>query len=132
MMGETVTSDLMHSDGIIRRLKKGAPINLQKETVRLPRFTEIKEVDQKDIGGKGKDPIVVARSRTATWALLPWPKKTGFALKDAKEFVKMLDELQKQNPQKPVKGYVLANGPVQDEGAALLEQKGHLASTLAE
>lgn len=126
-------SELLHSDGLIRRLKKGSPIVLQKETIRLPRFTEIKEVDQKDIGGKGKDALVLARSRTATWALLPWPKKSGFDLKDAQGFLKMVETLQLQNPQKPIKGYVLvATGPVEDKGAALLEEKGHLASTIAE
>ena len=131
--GETALSELLNSDGIIRRLKKGAPILLQKETVRLPRFTEIKEIDQKDLGGRGKDPVVLARSRTATWALLPWPKKSGFDLKDAQAFMKMVETLQIQNPAKPIKGYVLvASGTVEDKGAALLEQKGHLASNLAE
>lgn len=126
-------SELLQSEGLIRRLKKGAPILLHKETVRLPRFTEIKEVDQKDVGGKGKEPIVLARSRTATWALLPWMKKSGFDAKDAAAFLKMCDALQLQHPAKPVKGYVLvASGSVDDKGAALLEQKGHVASTLAE
>src|SRR5262245_45205534 len=123
----------MHSEGLIRRLKKGAPIVLHKETIRLPRFTEIKEVDQKDVGGKGKEPIVVARSRTATWALLPWLKKSGFDSKDAQAFIRMCDALQQQHPAKPGKGYVLvASGTVEDHGAALLEEKGHLASTIAE
>lgn len=122
----------MHSEGLIRRLKKGSPILLEKETIRLPRFTEIKEVEPSEIGGKGKDPLVVARSRTATWALLPWPKKAGFNAKDADEFLKMVGVLQQQNPQKPVKGYVLVRGSVKDDGAALLEEQGHLASTIAE
>jgi hypothetical protein len=125
-------SELLYSEGLIRRLKKGSPLLLEKETVRLPRFTEIREVDPSEIGGKGKDSLVIARSRTATWALLPWPKKTGFGMKDAQGFLKMVDVLQKQNPQKPIKGYVLAKGPVKDDGAALLEKLGHLASTIAE
>lgn len=126
-------SELMNSDGLIRRLKKGAPIITKKETIRLPRFTEIKEVDQKEIGGRGKEPLVLARSRTATWALMPWSKKNGFDLKDAQAFMKMVEFLQQQNPQKPIKGYVLvAAGPVEDRGAALLEEKGHLASAIAE
>lgn len=131
--GETALSELMNCEGLIRRLKKGAPILLQKETVRLPRFTDIKEVNQKEIGGKGKDPMVVARSRTATWALLPWSKKTGFDFKDAESFMKMCEALQQQNPAKPVKGYVLVGaGSVEDKGAVLLQQNGHLASALAE
>ena len=125
-------SELMHSEGLIRRLKKGSPILLEKETIRLPRFTEIKEVEPTDIGGKGKEPIVVARSRTATWALLPWPKKSGFNAKDADAFLKMVGVLQQQNPQKPIKGYVLVQGAVKDDGAALLEKQGHLARTIAE
>jgi len=44
----------------------------------------------------------------------------------------MVGVLQQQNPQKPVKGYVLARGSVEDDGAALLEKQGHLASTIAE
>jgi hypothetical protein len=125
-------SELLTTDGIIRRLKKGAPIILQAETIRLPRFTEIREIEQKDLGGKGKDPVVMAKSRTATWALLPWPKKSGFAFKDAQTVAAMLGTLQAQNPQKPIKGYVLVEGLVEAKGAALLAEKGHLASTIAE
>jgi hypothetical protein len=127
-----LNDELLSSDGLIRRLKKGSPILLEKETIRLPRFTEIREVESGDIGGSAGETIVLARSRTATWALLPWPKKTGFALKDAKGFLSMLGVLQQQNPAKPVKGYVLAFGPVKDDGAKLLEQEGHLASVIAE
>ncbi len=130
--GDVPLSELLTTDGIIRRLKKGAPILLEKETIRLPRFTEIREIDQKDLGGKGKDPVVMAKSRTATWALLPWPKKAGFALKDAQAFMAMVGTLQTQNPQKPIKGYVLVDGPVEEKGAALLSEKGHLASTIVE
>lgn len=127
-----VLSELLDPEGLIRRLKKGSPIVLEKETIRLPRFTEIREIEQSEIGGKGKETLVIARSRTATWAMLPWPKKGGFALKDAKAFVKLVEALQQQNPQKPVKGYVLTSGPVKDDGAALLSEGGHLASTIAE
>ncbi len=63
-------SELLQSEGLIRRLKKGAPILLHKETVRLPRFTEIKEVDQKDVGGKGKASAVHPRD---------WPRLCGHA-----------------------------------------------------
>jgi hypothetical protein len=131
-LGEAALSELLCTEGIIRRLKKGAPIVLQKETIRLPRFTEIREIEPKEFGGKGKDLVVLARSRTATWALLPWPKKNGFALKDAQLFFDLVTSIQQQNPQKPVKGYVLVEGSVEDKGAALLEKAGHLASTIAE
>lgn len=126
------TSELMHSEGIIRRLKKGSPIVLQKETIRLPRFTEIREIHPKEVGGSGKEFLVLARSRTATWALFPCPKKGGFGLTDAKGVMKILEALQEENPAKPVKGYVLVEGPVESKAAELLEGKGHLASTVAE
>lgn len=125
-------SELLDSENLVRRLKKGAPLVLEKETVRLPRFTEIREIDQKDLGGKGKELIVLARSRTATWALLPWTKKAGFGAKDAKAFLDMVDIIQQQNPQKPVKGYVITAGPVKEDGAVILEKLGHLASCAAE
>ena len=127
-----MNDELLSSDGIIRRLKKGSPIVTEKETIHLPRFTEIWEIESGDVGRSAGETIVMARSRTATWALLPWPKKTGFALKDAKGFLSMLGVLQQQNPAKPVKGYVLTSGPVKDDGAKLLEQEGHLASVVAE
>lgn len=124
--------ELTSPEGLIRRLKKGSPIVLEKETIRLPRFTEIREIEQKEYGGRGKENLVLARSRTATWAMLPWPKKAGFAKKDAVGFLKLVDTIQQENPQKPVKGYVLSTGPVKDDGASLLEEGGHLASTIAE
>lgn len=127
-----MNDELLSSDGLIRRLKKGAPIVLKKETIRLPRFTEIREIEPSEIGGTGREPLILARSRTATWALLPWPNKTGFALKDAKGFLSMLGVLQQQHPSRTIKGYVLASGPVKDDGAKLLEQEGHLASMVAE
>lgn len=124
--------ELMTTDGLIRRLKKGSPIVLEKETIRLPRFTEIREVEQKEIGGRGKENLVIARSRTATWAMMPWPRKAGFALKDAKSFMTLVEAIQQQNPHKPVKGYVLTTGPVKDDCAHLLAEEGHLASVVAE
>lgn len=129
---EHQSSELLEADSLIRRLKKGAPLHLEKETVRLPRFTEIREVDQSEVGGRGKEPLVIARARTATWVLLPSRKKTGVTLKDARSFKKLLDALQEQNPQKPVKGYLLTSGAVKDEATRLLEPEGHLASTVAE
>ena len=91
-----MNDELLHSEGLIRRLKKGSPIVLEKETIRLPRFTEIKEVDQQEVGGAGKDTLVVARSRTATWALLPWPKKGAFALKDAVQYLSKATAVDKE------------------------------------
>ncbi len=131
-MPNNTTSELLDTDGLIRRLKKGAPLLLEKETVRLPRFTEIREVEQSEIGGKGQETLVIARARTATWAMMPWKKKTSFGTKDAEAFLKMVAILQEQNPQKPVKGYVLTGGAINDAISSMLEAGGHLASAVAE
>ena len=131
-MANKATSELLDTDGLIRRLKKGAPLLLEKETVRLPRFTEIREVDQSEIGGKGRETLVIARARTATWALMPWTRKAPFGEKDANAFLEMVATLQEQNPQKPVKGYVLTSADVKEDIASLLAADGHLASQVAE
>lgn len=131
-MEPKTSSDLLDPDGLIRRLKKGAPLVLAEETVRLPRFTEIREIDQRDIGGSGKDPLVVARSRTATWALMPWTRRASFGVKEAKSFLELMAALQQQSPQKPVKGYVLTSGSVKPETLDILRENGHLVSGIGE
>ena len=125
-------SELLDPDGLIRRLKKGAPLMLEKETVRLPRFTEIREVDQSEIGGDGKETVVLARSRTATWALLPMSRKVSFGEKDARSFLTMMETIRQQAPQKPVRGFVLTSGTIKPEGASLMEEGGHLVTAIAE
>ena len=78
------------------------------------------------IGGKGKDTLVIARSRTATWAMMPISRKAAFGKKDAEAFLQLVEELQRQSPQKPVKGYVLTAGTIKQERSDLLEQGGQL------
>jgi hypothetical protein len=114
----------------MRRLRRGAPLELDVERVRLPRFTEIREVDQKEFGQKGKEPIVVARSRTATWALWPVAKRSAFEVRDAEHFLKLVASVQAQHPEKPVKGYVLTMGPISDDSRARLAAGGHVVSTI--
>jgi hypothetical protein len=87
---ETSVNELLQSDGLMRRLRRGAPLELEAERVRLPRFTEIREFEQKEFGQKGKEPIVVARSRTATWALWPIAKKSPFEVRDAERFLSLV------------------------------------------
>jgi hypothetical protein len=114
----------------MRRLRRGAPLELDVERVRLPRFTEIREIDQKEFGQKGKEPVVVARSRTATWALWPVAKRSTFEVRDAEHFLKLVASVQAQHPEKPVKGYVLTMGPISDDSRARLAAGGHVVSTI--
>jgi hypothetical protein len=123
-------NELLQSDGLMRRLRRGAPLELDVERVRLPRFTEIREVDQKEFGHKGKEPLVVARSRTATWALWPVAKRSAFEVRDAEHFLKLVASVQAQHPEKPVKGYVLTMGPISDDSRAKLAAGGHVVSTI--
>ncbi len=125
-------NELLQADGLIRRLRRGAPLELEVERVRLPRFTEIREVDQKEFGHKGKEPIVIARSRTATWALWPIAKRGTFELKDADHFLKIVASVQAQYADKPVKGYVITLGPVATESREKLAAGGHVVSAVVE
>ena len=125
-------TELLHTDGLIRRLRRGAPLELEVERVRLPRFTEIREVDQKEYGHKGKEPFVIARSRTATWALWPITKRGPFDVKDADHFLKLVASVQAQYADKPVKGYVITMGPVAIESREKLAAGGHIVSAVLE
>ena len=125
-------SELLDPDGLIRRLKRGAPLLLAAETVRLPRFTEIKEMSAADLGAPGTETFVVARSRTATWAMLPLAAKRRFSKKDAEAFLQVIEALQVQSPQKPVKGYVISQTPLAPEISQLFGPGGHVASAVAE
>jgi hypothetical protein len=115
----------------MRRLRKGAPLELEAERVRLPRFTEIREFDPKELGQKGREPIVVAKSRTATWALWPIAKRGTFEVRDADQFLRVVASVQAQHPEKPVKGYVLTMGPIAEDSRAKLAAGGHVVSTVA-
>jgi hypothetical protein len=123
-------NELLQSDGLMRRLRQGAPLDLDVERVRLPRFTDIREIDQKDLGQKGKEPLIVARSRTATWALWPVAKRSSFEVRDAEHFLKIVASIQAQHPEKPVKGYVLTQGPISNDSRAKLAAGGHVVSTI--
>jgi hypothetical protein len=115
----------------MRRLRKGAPLELAAERVRLPRFTEIREIELRELGHKGKEPVVVAKSRTATWALWPIAKRSAFEVRDADQFLKVVASVQAQHPDKPVKGYVLTMGPITEDSRAKLAAGGHIVSTVA-
>jgi hypothetical protein len=123
-------NELLQSDGLMRRLRRGAPLDLDVERVRLPRFTEIRECEQQEFGHKGKEPLVVAKSRTATWALWPIAKRSVFEVRDAEHFLKLVASVQAQHPEKPVKGYVLTVGPISDDSRARLAAGGHVVSTV--
>jgi hypothetical protein len=116
----------------MRRLRRGAPLELEVERVRLPRFTEIREFEQAEFGQKGREPLVIAKSRTATWALWPIAKRSAFEVRDAEHFLKLVASVQAQHPEKPVKGYVLTVGPITDDSRARLAAGGHVVSTVVE
>ena len=115
----------LESRELIRRLKEGSPIEVEGDVVRLPRFAEIRDAQPIDFGLKGKEELIVAKARTATWCLWPLDRKQRFAMKDGKTFMKIIEAIKEENPQKPILGWVLTTAPICDETRALLEEEGH-------
>jgi hypothetical protein len=115
----------LESRELIRRLKEGSPIEAEGDVVRLPRFTEIKEAEPEDFGVRAQDELIVAKARTATWCLWPINRRARFQAKDGDKFLKILDGVQEEHPDKPVKGWVLTTGPVCDETRSRLNESGH-------
>ncbi len=115
----------LDSRELIRRLKEGSPIEVEGDVVRLPRFSEIKEMVPDDFGGKGNQELIVAKARTATWCLWPLERKAKFSAKDAEKFAAVLQALQEELPAKPVKGWVLTTAPVADEARSALNEGEH-------
>ena len=118
-------NDILDSSELVRRLKKGSPIEVEGDVIRLPRFTEVREAHPADYGVKAKNEVIVAKARTATWCLWPLERKAKFGMKDGKHFIEIVDALQEELPQKPVKGWVLTNATIDDETKSFLEEKGH-------
>ncbi|HGY92008.1 MAG TPA: hypothetical protein ENK43_12635 [Planctomycetes bacterium] len=118
-------NQFLESRELVRRLKQGAPIEVDGEVVRLPRFAEIQEMDPEELGGKGDQDVIIAKARTATWCLWPLDRRSKFSKKDGECFLSMLDAVQENIPQKPVMGWVFTTGPVADESRKALEDKGH-------
>lgn len=117
--------NLLESRELIRLLRKGAPIEVEGETVRLPRFSEIKETFSAEFGVDGNMEVIVAKSRTVTWCLWPLDRKTKFEMKDGERFVKIVDAVKEANPQKPVKGWVLTTAPFTEEIRTYFKDAGH-------
>lgn len=115
----------LDSRELIRRLKEGSPIEIEGDVVRLPRFSEIREMMPADFGEKGKHELIIAKARTATWCLWPLDRKAKFSPKDGEKFVKILEAIAEEIPQKPVKGWVLTTAPVDDASRSLLNEAGH-------
>lgn len=115
----------LDSRELIRRLKEGSPIEIEGDVVRLPRFSEIKEMVPADFGGKGNNELIVAKARTATWCLWPLERKAKFSVKEAEKFKLVLDALLEEIPAKPIKGWVLTTAPVDDEARAILGEGEH-------
>lgn len=121
-------NELMYTDSLMEHLRKGAPLDLEAERVRLPRFTEIRECSPAEFGQKGKEPFVLARCRTATWAIVPVSKRGSFDTKDADAFLKLVQSVADQNPGKPVKGYVITSGPIANDSKVKIAAAGHVVS----
>ena len=115
----------LDSRELIRRLKEGSPIEIEGDVVRLPRFSEIKEMVPADFGAKGNQDLIVAKARTATWCLWPLERRAKFSAKEAEKFTAVLEALQEELPQKPVKGWVLTTAPVDDAARTALSEKEH-------
>jgi len=115
----------LESRELIRRLKQGSPIEVEDDVVRLPRFAEIREAYPTDFGAKGNQELIVAKARTATWCLWPLDRKAKFSAKDGEKFLAILGAIHETVPQKPIKGWVLTTGPVDDSSRAALEAEGH-------
>ena len=115
----------LDSRELIRRLKEGSPIEVEGDVIRLPRFSEIKEVYPSDFGAKGNQDLIVAKARTATWCLWPLDRKAKFALKDSQKFMAILEALKEELPQKPVKGWVLTTAAVAEDARELLNGDEH-------
>ncbi|MFT7616399.1 MAG: hypothetical protein ACI97A_000020 [Planctomycetota bacterium] len=122
---EIFVKRFLDSRELIRRLKEGSPIEVEGDIVRLPRFSEIKEVIPVDFGAKGNQDLIVAKARTATWCLWPLERKAKFTAKDAEKFTAVLGALQEEIPAKPVKGWVLTTAPVAEEAREALNEGEH-------
>ena len=121
----------LDSRELIRRLKDGTPIEIEGDVVRLPRFTEIRELQPIDFGAKGNQDLIVAKARTATWCLWPLDRKNRFGKKDGEKFLKILEALAEEYPQKPVRGWVLTTAPVDDACRTFLNEAGHRVNRIA-
>jgi hypothetical protein len=125
-----VTEDLLQIDGLIRHVSRGLPLPLEAENVRLPRFTRCMRMEQAELSQKGKDPVVVCLSRTATFVFQCVSGKAKFASKDADRFIKLAGAVHALYPDKPVKGFVVVGQKPDGGAAAKLLKLGHLVSAL--
>lgn len=125
-----MTEDLLQIDGLIKHVSRGLPLPLEAEHVRLPRFTRCQRLELEELGQKGKEPLIVCLSRTATYAFWCLPGKTKFGVKDAEKFLKLASAVHTMHPDKPVKGYVVVAQKPDAAAAAKLTKEGHLVSLL--
>jgi hypothetical protein len=125
-----VTEDLLQIDGLIRHVSRGLPLPLEAEHVRLPRFTRCLRLELEELGQKGKEPLIVCLSRTATYVFWCLAGKTKFGVKEAERFLKLATAVHDKYPDKPVKGYVVVSQKPDAAAAAKLVKDGHLVSVL--
>lgn len=123
-----MTEDLLQIDGLIKHVSRGLPLPLEAEHVRLPRFTRCLRLDPEELGQKGKEPVIVCLSRTATFAFWCLNGKTKFGAKEAERFLKLAEAVAAKYPDKPVKGYVVVGQKPDSGAAAKLLKLGHMVS----
>jgi len=126
-----VSEDLQQIDGLIRHVSRGLPLPLEAELVRLPRFTRCFRMEQEELGQKGKEPVVVCLSRTATFAFWCLSGKGKFGAKEADRFLKLAEAVHQRYPDKPVKGYVVSGSRPEEAARDRLAKGGHVVSPLA-
>jgi hypothetical protein len=120
-------NQFLESRELIRRLKKGFPVRLEDDEVRLPRFTETVEVDGEEYGVSGSMQLIVAQSRTATWCIWAANRKAKVGAKDGKRFMKVLEAVAERYPQRPVRGWLLTPAVIDDAVRSQLAEAGHYA-----
>ena len=120
-------NQFLESRELIRRLKKGFPVRLEEDEVRLPRFTEIVETECDEYGVSGSMELIVALSRTATWCIWAANRKAKVGAADGKRFMKVLDAVAERYPQRPVRGWLLTPATIDASVRTQLAEAGHYA-----
>lgn len=117
----------LESRELIRRLKKGFPVRLEDDEVRLPRFTDVVETEGAEYGVSGSMELIICQSRTATWCVWAANRKAKVGSREGKRFMKVLAAVALQYPQRPVRGWLLTPAVIDDSVRALLTDAGHYA-----
>lgn len=124
-------NDFLEPRELIRNLRRGTPIEIDGDTVRLPRFSDIREASTADLGAGCDHDIIVAHARTATWCLWPLDRRAKVESVDGEVFLDVIERLQRTQPEKPVKGWILTTAPVDDGIRGRFADEGHRISRIS-